>query len=131
MRDVEKYIPAAMRVLEESFPNGKIPKVYNGYIASLGASIFQSGLKASLALFEDKQANTKGDRSCLLKIIYDILVDNPNISSREKNCSGESLLRYVLAHQQEEELLKEKILDIAVAVKLAMRTFELEEKEQK
>ena len=123
---IESKIPDALRVLQDRFPDGRIPKVYNGYIASLGAAVSQSGLKATLALFENRQAGTEKDRSCLTRIILDILDENhglPDTGSRE--CPGGSLLRYVIEHSGEEERLKERIIDIAVAVKLALRTFEL------
>ena len=127
---VEQYIPRAIKVLDARFPSGRIPKVYNSYISALGAGIFQSGLKATLALYENSNANTKGDKSCLLKIILDILdetVDIAQITNSEEECRGGSLLRYVLQSNEDEARLHRKILDIAVAVKLAIRTYRLEE----
>ena len=41
-RNIEKYIPEAIKVLNENFENGIIPSSYNGYISSFGASIIQS-----------------------------------------------------------------------------------------
>ena len=115
---VEEYIPKALKVLEQEFKNGVIPKVYNGYISSFGASIIQSGLKPTLALFENQQANTEHNRGVLTELILKIL---------DENTQETSLLRYVI-NNGNEDLLKEKILDIAIAIKLSIRTFKLEDK---
>ena len=119
-KNIEKYIPEAMKVLQKEFPQGVIPSTYNGYISSFGASIIQSGLKPTLALFENTNANTKEDKSYLTKIILQIL---------QTNAEETSLLRYVLANSKDEEYLKQQILDIAVAVKLSIRTFKLKKGE--
>jgi len=116
--NIEKYIPKTIEILSIEFENGKIPSAYNGYISSFGASIIQSGLKPTLALFENRQANTKEDKSFLMNLILKIL---------DENTTETSLLRYVINHN--EELLKPKIIDIAIALKLSIRTFELDKGE--
>ena len=71
---IESYIPIAIDVLNEKYPNGVISSAYNGYISSFGASIVQSGLKPTLALFENEnnKDKTKQDKSELTKIILKI-----------------------------------------------------------
>lgn len=117
-RNIEKYIPEAVDVLSKEFSNGEINSAYNGYISAFGASIMQSGLKPTLALYENQnnQDNTKADKSVLTKLILKIL---------DKNANTTSLLQYVLNSNQNETLLKEKIIDIAIAIKLSIRTFKL------
>jgi CRISPR-associated protein Cmr5 len=115
-KTIEKYIPDAMRVLKEEFKDCYIPSAYNGYISSFGASIIQSGLLPTLALFEKKDAPTKEDRSKLTKLILKILDDKYN----------NTLLEYVLSANDDELYLKQKILDISVALKLSIRTFKLD-----
>lgn len=115
-RNIEKYIPKAIEVLEESFSDGIIPSAYNGYISSFGASIMQSGLLPALALFENTDASTKENKEYLTYLILKILT----------NGDGDiSLLRYVI-EQNNEMLLKQKILDISIAIKLSIRTFKLD-----
>jgi CRISPR-associated protein Cmr5 len=115
---IENYIPDAIKVLETTFTDNKIPSAYNGYISSFGASIMQSGLKPTLALFENKNASTKEDKEYLTKIILKILKCD---TSKE-----ESLLKYVLASNKDESYIKEQIIDIAIAIKLSIRTFQLD-----
>lgn len=112
---IESYIPKAIELLNKEFPDGCIASAYNGYISSFGASIIQSGLLPTLAVFENTNASTKEDKSYLAKLILKLL----------PNTQGNSLLKYVLANKSKEELLKEEIIDIAIALKLSIRTFKL------
>ena len=115
-RAIENYIPKAIEILKNEFSDGEIPSSYNGYISAFGASVIQSGLKPTLALYENKNASTKEDKSMLTKLILNIL---------DEQSSQESLLYYVLSSNKNETLLKQHILDIAVAIKLSIRTFKL------
>jgi CRISPR-associated protein Cmr5 len=114
-QSVEKYIPEVMKVLKDEFPEGSIPSAYNGYISSFGASVMQSGLLPTLALFENTNACTKENKEYLTYLIVRVLT-----GSRDDI----SLLHHVLKNN--EALLKPKIIDIAVAIKLCIRTFKLD-----
>lgn len=116
-KNIEKYIPKAMKVLNETFPDGTFQSSYNGYISSFGASIIQSGLKPTLALFENKDAGTKEKKQLLTNIILEII---------DLKYQEESLLHYVLDNEQNEQYIKQQILDISIAVKLSLRTFKKE-----
>jgi len=114
---IEKYIPEAMKVLDATFENGIVPSSYNGYISSFGASIIQSGLKPTLALFENENAKTEEKKQLLPRLILQVL---------EKDSEETSLLHYVLQRKEQELFLKQKILDISIAIKLCIRTFKLD-----
>lgn len=118
---IEEYIPKALEVLEKEkdFKDG-IPKEYNGYISAFGAGIVQSGLKPTVAIYENKnnQDKTKSEKDRLTKIILKIIAPNSN---------EESLLRYIINSNENEQLLKEKIKDASIAIKLAIRTFKLKD----
>jgi CRISPR-associated protein Cmr5 len=114
-KSIEKLIPDAMRVLEDEFSDGVIPSAYNGYISSFGASVIQSGLLPTLALFEKKDAPTKEDKQKLTALILKVL---------DENAQESSLLHYVL--NKNEDMLKPRILDISIAIKLSIRTFKLD-----
>jgi len=118
-RNIEKYIPKALEVLLEEYPNRVIPSAYNGYISSFGASIIQSGLLPTLALFENEnnQDKTKEDRSVLTKNILKVL---------DSNYPDNSLLRYTVYYKGNREILQNNIIDISIALKLTIRTFKLE-----
>ncbi len=127
---IEKYIPKAIeeinileRLTKENsqelrFPKG-IPSSYNGYISSFGASVIQSGLLPTLALFENTNSKTAQDKKLLTDMILNILKEE-----EENNSDETSLLKYVL--DSDGKILKSKIMDIAIAIKLSIRTFKLD-----
>ena len=119
---IEEYIPKALEVVEEEFKSKVIPKEYNGYISSFGAGLVQSGLKPTVAIYENKndKDKTQQDRTKLPKMILKII---------EPNSSESSLLRYIINSNQNEKQLKEKIKDASIAIKLVIRTFKLEKAE--
>lgn len=116
-KSIEQKISKAMNVLDLTFKDGVIPSSYNGYISSFGASIIQSGLEPTLALFENENASTLEKKQLLPKLILNIL---------DENTTETSLLKYVLNRPNEKQYLKREILDIAIAIKLCIRTFKLE-----
>jgi len=119
---IEDYIPQVLKVLDAHYQNGVISSAYSGYIASFGASIVQSGLKPTLAFFENEnnEEKTKESRVVLNRHILKVL---------DKNHEDDSLLRYVITYKGNKELLKQNIIDISIALKLAIRTFKLEKGE--
>lgn len=114
-RNIEAYIPKVLKVLDRTFTDAVVPSAYNGYISSFGASIMQSGLLPTLALFENTNASSKENKEYLSYIIVQVL---------RGNVEDVSLLRHVLEGNQ--ELLKKEILDISIAIKLSIRTFKLD-----
>lgn len=116
---IEELIPIALEILEDEFKDNAIPSEYNGYISAFGAGIIQSGLKPTIAIYENKNAKTKGEKDRLMGIILKIIAKYENVE-----INTNSLLRYVIENGNE-AYLKELIKDSAIAVKLAMRTFEL------
>jgi len=110
-RNINNLLPKAIAVAKKELADSgtTIPKEYNGYISSFGASVSQAGLLSSVAFFENKNANAQQDRTKLMKAIA-LLIGHDG-----------ALIDYVTKHPKD----KEKILDAAVALKLAIRTFEL------
>lgn len=119
MKKLDRLIPLAIEAANENLAeNGKIPKEYNGYISSFGASA-RSGLKPAVAFFENKSADSIQDKTKLMKTVLEIIC-----KYRQINPVPETLMEYVLAHQSE-GFLKKDVMDAATALKLAIRTFEL------
>jgi CRISPR-associated protein Cmr5 len=117
-KNIENYIPKVMEVLKDEFQNGEIPSAYNGYISSFGASIIQSGLLPTLALFENTNASTKENKEYLTYLIVRVL------TGKKEDIS---LLQYVLKENNPQH--KQRILDISIAIKLSIRTFKLVDKD--
>ncbi len=138
---INNYIPKAMEAIEKvgiADENGIVEGVYEGYIASFGANIRQSGLLATLVFFnndkkENKDKGKEGESSKWLRAILYILT-----GSTESN--GVDLIKYVIDETKESEknkykqadlnfdklqAIQGKIEDIVVALKLAVRTFKI------
>lgn len=116
---IENLIPIALEVLEKEFKD-TVPSEYNGYISAFGAGIIQSGLKPTIAIYESKNSKTKSDKDTLTRLILEII----KIYEEKEDIKTDSLLRYVINSNKSENYLKELIKDSAIAIKLAMRTFE-------
>src|SRR6056297_1162648 len=82
-RVVENYIPLAIKAIDEMIEknnalvldqkNRTLNKVFNGYIASFGASIIQSGLVPSIAFFLNENQSGEADRKLVIRLIEKIL----------------------------------------------------------
>ena len=129
----------ALKAVEAMLTNGKLEKEYDGYVSSLGASIINSGLLPTLSFYTDVHKNTSEVRRFkLLKAVFAVM--NPT-AAKAAGSDNKGLLNYVLAKVYGEgfkqapagtlgegdtkELTKQKnrLLEAAVAVKLAMRNF--------
>ncbi|WMJ82283.1 type III-B CRISPR module-associated protein Cmr5 [Clostridium sp. MB40-C1] len=128
-REVEKYMPLAInsiiRVMNENESIDKesleLPKEFKGYVSSFGAGIIQSGLLPTVAYFENKDSNSKADRSKITEMIFSML-------NKKESYKTYKLLDYLLDNKEDIGEIKENILNIAIALKLAMRTFKFSDK---
>ncbi|MBP2202240.1 CRISPR-associated protein Cmr5 [Methanococcus voltae] len=128
-KQVESYIPIALKVIKECDKvddkrlgvgiedNNKntikvIKKEVNGYLASYGPAIIQSGLIPAVVFYEGKDEK---------KIVNDLILKVIG----EKGKDYTRLLEYACKNEAE---AKENIMDAIIALKLALRTFKIEEK---
>lgn len=115
--------------------NGVVEKEFKGYISSMGASIIQAGLLATLAFYQN-DSGKKADSSNLLKAIL-ILI-------KPGNSTEENLVKYIIDHSKKDNttgqhvsvddldhdklyVLEEEVSDALIALKLALRTFKIKE----
>ena len=108
--NIESYIPRALEVLNGEFED-EISKTYVGYISAFGVSLVQIGLLPTVALHEKDERKII---NILVLSVYDATVENM------------TLLEYIVSRpESEHDQIKEKLKEIAVALKLCMRTFKL------
>ncbi len=122
-RDVDKLVAPAIKAAEKHLAkNGIIASQYNGYISSFGAAVIQSGLLPAVAFNENKSANSEQDRPKLMKAILEI-VKGEAVGENDK------LINYVIDSKDSDKeiLTKRRVLNAAIALKLAIRTFDLKE----
>ena len=107
MRVKQEYLKRALESVKEvgiyNEAKNCVPKEYNGYISSFGASIRQAGLLATILFFENESSSSMQDRKKVLRAIEYIL-ELPKNSLRNN-------------------LDRDKIEMAAVALKLAIRTY--------
>ncbi len=118
-QQVEKFIPLAIELIREvgiANEKGEVPSEFNGYFSSFGAAVVQSGLKPALAFFSNEERVK--ERSKILKAVYKLVTGNQATNAGE-------LLDHVIRNADKEESLKANIIDAAVALKLAVRTYKL------
>lgn len=120
MKNVERLIPVALEAASKhlSKPNGKIPKEYKGYISSFGASIIQAGLLPAVVFNEKEGSRTHHERKDLMKAIVHVLKGTEPLEN-------EKLFERIIISDNREKI-KKQIIDAATALKLAIRTFDLE-----
>ena len=104
---IEEYIPKALKAITDLkiADNGEVPKQFNGYISSFGASIRQAGLLATV-LFYGEKGGAEEDRQNVVKAIEKIIAKDIQQNIKDKK-------------------LKSEVEDAAVALKLAIRTYKL------
>lgn len=121
MKRVEQYIPIAVDVIEDLFlsENSKIAGEYDNIVCQFGLSIRRLGVKTAVyALSQEGKKNKSAICRAILRIIklHETIICNPN----------ETLKKYVDANSSD-VLLKSKLMDASVALKLALRVFIEEE----
>ena len=133
-RRVEKYFPDILKMVNEEFYEEikcqGIPSEYKGYISTFGAMVIQNGLIPALAYFEKNDANEKGNRKRISNIVKNFL----KVKGIVKINDNKKLCQYLSEEIQSKRMVKDKlreienkVIDISIAIKLALRTF-LEEK---
>jgi len=120
---VERYIPHAIKAVERNFGT-RVKKQFKGYIASFGAAVIQTGLIPAVA-FYSVQAGAEEDRGKIVEAIKEILKE-----TKEAEISQQSLLKFLIERYENGDDMnrwKEKVMDAATALKLAVRIFAIDD----
>ena len=127
-RRIEQMIVPAMKILTEGdlgiLKDGKIPSKFNGYIASFGPSVVQTGMLQTLAFYSRDDGEGK-ERKKINALIRETLTDNSKYLQPSNNKSLFEMLKDKLNSSDSSERIywKTLVLEASVACKLAMRTF--------
>ena len=134
--NINKLIPEAIKAIKKSkmAENNVVPKEFKGYISSMGASILQTGLLATISFYAN-DSGKNADSSYLLDAIHRLI--NPTYKT-----DNFKLITYVINRSKKTEindtnigvehldfdklyLVEEEITDVLIALKLALRTYKL------
>lgn len=111
---IEGFIPKAIEAVKDckiANEKNEVPKQFNGYISSFGASIRAAGVVPTVLFFKNAD-NAEEDRSKVVTAVETIL--------------GEKLVQN---GRRNTRITRDAIEDAATALKLAVRTFKLIDKE--
>ena len=129
-KKVEKYFPCILKKVKEEFEreinSSGIPSEYKGYISTFGAMVIQNGLIPALAYFEKTDANEKGNRKKIANIVKEFLKVKGDIRIDDKKKLCQYLADEVQTKRMSKDKLREienKVIDVSIALKLALRTF--------
>lgn len=137
--NVQRLLPAARQAIQDVgiAQDGKVPTVFKGYFASFGASLVQAGLLPTVIFFEGEN-NAEGDRSGVCRAILLMW------EREERNNSSHTLPEKATLHEfllekyaNEDRVARERALQraltrttrYAIALKIALRTFQFTQKE--
>ena len=124
-KKMQEDIIRALKIIKQvdMLENGKLPNEYKGYISSYGAAVGQSGLLPATMFFSEKPANnpklsdTKLRRTKLMRAIHAVLK-----KKEQADTDAHVLLNHAkMVYSDTQEV--RKILNAAVALKMAMRAF--------
>ena len=105
--------------------NGVIDKKFRSQISAFGASIATSSLPAAISFFS-KQGGSDVPRELLIKAICELNKRYKNVESTKALNEPVDLFNYVNNAPNKHEI-KEKIINCAIALKLAMNLYKLKE----
>ena len=113
------------------YKNGMVDnESYNGQIAAFSVAIAMSGLKPTMALYYSGSEKSNIDKKNIIELlasIYNKDEENKNEQLDEKEL-GKALFKLVInANENEEPELRRHLIEYAIALKLAIRTFKFEE----
>ena len=135
---IEEYVPRAYKAIKSEHTgiatrivigdveDYEVIEGLKGQIASFGSAINMGNLKSAVAFFSAK-GGAQTERQDLMKAIYLIINENIDIDDEKTVCTNRSLFDQIVNEKDENKILvlKSKILDAAVAVKLAIRMCKL------
>lgn len=114
---VEKLIPKAINAIRNSSicKDNKVEKTYQSKISTFGAAISQGSLYAAYMFFSKKDSKSKADLTSLLSLVEVLAKEEQLIQANE------SLANYI---EQDKVEAKNNIIDICIAIKLALNAFD-------
>lgn len=138
---IEKMLIPALEKIKIAFPVAEgeeiiIPRTFSGSISGLGSAISQMGLLPALAVYTAEESGDQGKhRSKIIDLVAKVVASYDSSSLDLQTVSeGKALFQMAieLYNKEKNDLdeLQEILLDAAVAVKLALRTFPREGNQQ-
>lgn len=123
---VNAWLPAAKEALKElkiADEKDEISKTFRGQISSFGAAVVMGSLPAAVAFFSAK-GGSEVDRPKLMQAIYYVIAKDAGETDKSKWIAEPSAI-FDWVCNENSQMLKEKFIDAAIALKLAMNLYHL------
>ena len=118
-KQIDEFLPKAVETIKKTKgpkgiadDNERVSKTFRGYISQFGAAVAMGSLLSAIATLS-QQGSAKEDRRKLVDAMEQVL-----------GLNGTSLFDYA---RKDENNAKDRILDCALAIKLALNFFEVKE----
>lgn len=109
--------------------DGNILDSYNGSVAALGVSIAMGELRPALAIYyqekSERGARSKANRRSVLDIIARMITKDTDcqLDFSSEGLHAKNMFRYAI--EQNDNSLKQEIIDCSIALKQVVRTYNL------
>lgn len=135
-KTLQELIPQARQVISEvgmANASGEVSTLFKGYISSFGASIVQAGLLPTVIFFENDSETENKARKKVCQAIYLLIEREKTPNKPTPNVQNYEFNAYLLGKEDgqqrfENPRLLQKVVDYAIALKIALRTFKMVEK---
>ena len=102
------------------YENGEIiSESFNGQIAAFSVSVALSGLKPTMAVYYDQDSGSDVDKNMIVELLADLYNKDKQTCYKSK----EFYDKIIGLEPQEEPNKRRDIIEYAIALKLAIRTF--------
>lgn len=128
MKRIEKYVPIAIDVVEDLIlhPYNEVVPEWNNAIANFGASLRQMGLLTAVTAFSQSSNRSKVDKPLLMRCLLRIIR-----TGEGKLTDAEMELLPLVKGNPSNKMLYRQVTDAAISLKLALRIFIVNPKEEK
>lgn len=118
---INRYLPIAYEAVKNSelIKDNKLQGNYQAQIASFGAAVSMGSLLSAIAFFSDK-GSSDVKRQELMKLICYIIKKDKNSEKEYQEIKKYDLFECV----QNNKIVKQEVLDAAIAIKLTLNLFE-------
>lgn len=135
---IEALIPSAIAVLQSEVAGGgtQITDTFKGYFASFGAAVVQSGLLPAVIFYGQKDNQAEGGKThsgpkearwkvtwCIYRLLFPEKAES--IAKKQQHAALKDHLLALRTSGPLPQAEIHRILDAALALKMALRTFDL------
>ncbi|MBK9152249.1 MAG: hypothetical protein IPM26_15240 [Saprospiraceae bacterium] len=127
MRRFEKHLERAISVAQKLANSpGVIDERMKADISSFGSALLHNGLLPAIALFSDSSSGSGKRRVKLTNAVFYVLESELTLPLYLKHDSTLLLNKAIATPEAQRDHLRNQIMDAAMSLKLAIRTFKLE-----